>query len=193
MVILFPLLTFGNCECEDCLDECECGNNSLSQECIDCVTECEPTNNCYWPWIVLGIVGLFLCGCCCFMQIKKTSTAYKYGCILIFSFLFGIIGTIYFWSCDCDDLTGCNDYEIEFECPAFGGEDCQWSDGECINIMCYCCSVDITKKVRNIFGSIFSVVTFVSFFGFIFWVYRIRKADKRRNKERVDDQEMDNY
>eukprot|EP01083_Nonionella_stella_P017904 50120_1 len=164
---LLPLLIFaGNCECDECLNICRCGENNSSEDCKYCVSWCEPTNedDCdnlkFWLFLIGNIISLCMFfGYCKWgrrnEEVKdEQSFWYKYAIKIMFVVLFptGISGLIYWQICDCDDPWGCYEYYGELTCPSFGGDKCYWDGADCLNATCICCDVDITKDVVTAFS-----------------------------------------
>eukprot|EP01083_Nonionella_stella_P151434 483791_1 len=77
LAVLLPLITFaGNCECDpdECLAECDCGNTNDTQECKDCVSSCKPTNeDCSNLMFILWIIGHVLSILSCLGYCKSDS------------------------------------------------------------------------------------------------------------------------
>ena len=210
-VTLLTITVFGgNCECDpdECLDECRCGNASSTQECSDCVSACEPKDeDCSNLGFILYIIGhvitvLGFLGYCKWCsrneEVKdKEGFCYKWTIKLIFLVLSiaGISGLVYFRSCDCDDPWDCNSYSAgQLTCESFGGDECYW-DGysSCKNNTCVCCKLDLTDQIVTAFswiagvegvgGGIIAILMFIK--GFC--------CDAKKVNDQNHYKEMDSY
>eukprot|EP01084_Bolivina_argentea_P028870 53619_1 len=210
IAVILPTLTFaGNCECDECRDECRCGNNSSSQQCKDCVTSCEPTNDdCANISLILFIITpvVWICGFCGLWMKRNEQVTDNCSCVciikyvcktLIFLSMFGggISGLIYFTSCDCDDPWGCREYIGKLTCPSFGGGKCEWDGNKCNNTTCVCCKMDVTLIVVKVFCWIAGVEAGVgplSIVVKVFQCYCARVANKvKQDKDNVSN--MNHY